>query len=205
MGHIRQTGCTAFAAIKAQFKGSAIFTAAETFFSLASALALAVALAVSTVVGLMGGMLFDQHIGPISGFVRALGWDFILGVSYNDTGAAMITVATSKQIPVNFIFFLSGLQSIPNPLEASRLDCRSPARWVWTVGLDGVVFVAGTDQFFSADHQHHLRAAGNLRSDQRDFEGRVGQLLFLYIYIFIYYAVIRSDAVAAAAEHLTGV
>ena len=196
MGHIRQTGCTAFAAIKAQFKGSAIFTAAKTFFSLASALALAV----STVVGLMGGMLFDQHIGPISGFVRALGWDFILGVSYNDTGAAMITVATSKQIPVNFIFFLSGLQSIPNALEASRLDCRSPARWVWTVGLDGVVFVAGTDQFFLL--------IINITYALLETFGLInvilkGELENYYSYIFIYYAVIRSDA--AAAEHLTGV
>ena len=65
---------------------------------------------------------------------RALGWDFTMGVDYWDTAWAMIIVASWKQIPVNFIFFLSGLQGIPTSLkEAAAIDCRSPARRFWTV------------------------------------------------------------------------
>ena len=86
------------------------------------------------VAGLIGVMMFDQHIGPLSDFARWLGWEMQVGVSYFDTAVAMITVAAWKQIPVNFIFFLSGLQGIPNSLrEAAAIDCRSPARRFWTV------------------------------------------------------------------------
>ena len=86
------------------------------------------------VAGLIGVMMFDQHIGPLNAFAHWLGWEMQVGVSYFDTAVAMITVAAWKQIPVNFIFFLSGLQGIPNSLrEAASIDCRSPARRFWTV------------------------------------------------------------------------
>lgn len=86
------------------------------------------------VAGLVGVMLFDQHIGPIVEFVAMFGWDMQIGVDYFDTAFAMTVVATWKQIPYNFIFFLSGLQSIPNAVkEASAIDCRSPIRRFWTI------------------------------------------------------------------------
>jgi len=86
------------------------------------------------VAGLIGSMLFDQHIGPLKTFAGWLGWDMRVGFDYFDTAFAMMTVAAWKQIPVNFIFFLSGLQGIPNSLkEAASIDCRSPVRRFWTV------------------------------------------------------------------------
>ncbi|MGB0658581.1 MAG: ABC transporter permease subunit [Mangrovicoccus sp.] len=86
------------------------------------------------VAGLVGIMLFDQHIGPIIEFFRFLGWDMRVGVNYVDTATAMTIVATWKQIPYNFIFFLSGLQSIPNSVkEAASIDCRSESRRFWTI------------------------------------------------------------------------
>lgn len=86
------------------------------------------------VAGLIGVMLFDQHIGPIVEFFRLFGWDMKIGVNYGDTAFAMTVVATWKQIPINFIFFLSGLQSIPNSLrEAASIDCRSAPRRFWTI------------------------------------------------------------------------
>jgi len=129
------------------------FTAAIAFFSLAIALALAVSAdavlrgrgpyktalmwvyaIAPPVAGLIGVMLFDQHIGPLTDFAALLGWDMQIGVDYADTAVAMTVVATWKQIPINFIFFLSGLQGIPRALkEASAIDCRSPARRFWTI------------------------------------------------------------------------
>ncbi|MEL7462175.1 MAG: sugar ABC transporter permease, partial [Pseudomonadota bacterium] len=63
--------------------------------------------------GLIGVMLFDQHIGPLVDFAAFFGWEMRIGVNYWDTGIAMMIVATWKQVPYCFIFFLSGLQSIP--------------------------------------------------------------------------------------------
>lgn len=86
------------------------------------------------VAGLVGVMLFDQHIGPLVDFAALFGWDLRIGVSYFDTAFAMTVVAMWKQIPYNFIFFLSGLQSIPKGVrEAASIDCRSERRRFWTI------------------------------------------------------------------------
>jgi sn-glycerol 3-phosphate transport system permease protein len=86
------------------------------------------------VAGLIGVMMFDQHIGPLVDFVALFGWEMRVGVNYWDTGLAMIIVATWKQVPYCFIFFLSGLQSIPTSVkEASAIDCRSETRRFWTI------------------------------------------------------------------------
>ena len=48
----------------------------------------------------------------------------------------MVTIAVWKQIPYNFIFFLSGLQAIPKSLrEAGAIDCRSGFRRFRTIIL----------------------------------------------------------------------
>ena len=86
------------------------------------------------VAGLIGVMLFDQHIGPLVDFAALFGWEMRVGVNYWDTGIAMIIVSTWKQVPYCFIFFLSGLQSIPTSVkEASAIDCRSETRRFWTI------------------------------------------------------------------------
>lgn len=86
------------------------------------------------VAGLVGVMLFDQHIGPLVDFAAVFGWDLRVGVNYWDTGIVMIIVATWKQIPYNFIFFLSGLQSIPKSVkEAASIDCNSVNQRFWTI------------------------------------------------------------------------
>ncbi|MEM1314847.1 MAG: ABC transporter permease subunit, partial [Pseudomonadota bacterium] len=136
---------------------SAWFTAGFTLAIAVSSLGLALMLAVSAdavlrgqgpyktllmwvyaiappVAGLIGVMLFDQHIGPLVDFAALLGWEMRVGVDWWDSAIAMTIVASWKQIPVNFIFFLSGLQSIPKSLrEASAIDCRSPTRRFWTI------------------------------------------------------------------------
>lgn len=130
-----------------------IYSALVTFFSLSIALLLAVkadnvirgaksyrtllmwvyAIA-PPVAGFLGILFFDQRNGPLTAFFQAFGWDFRLGVNYNSTATAMVMVAVWKQIPVNFIFFLSGLQSIPRAVrEAAMIDNRSATGRFWQV------------------------------------------------------------------------
>ncbi|MBF9051798.1 ABC transporter permease subunit [Roseobacter sp. HKCCD9010] len=130
-----------------------IFTLLVTFLSLAIALVLAVkadkvirgaqtyrtllmwvyAIA-PPVAGLMGVMLFDQSRGNLTQLFQSFGWDYRLGVNYWDTATAMITVSVWKQIPVNFIFFLSGLQAIPQSVrEAAMIDNRSGMGRFWDI------------------------------------------------------------------------
>ncbi len=130
-----------------------IFTILVTFFSLAIALLLAVkadkvirgaktyrtllmwvyAIA-PPVAGLIGVMLFDQSRGNITQLLGAFGYEYRLGVNYWDTASAMITVSVWKQIPVNFIFFLSGLQAIPRSVrEAAMIDNRSGTSRFWDI------------------------------------------------------------------------
>lgn len=78
------------------------------------------------VVGLIGMMMFDMHIGPFTQLAALFGWQMKVGINYWDTAIALITVAVWKQIPYNFIFFLSGLQSVPSSVrEAALIDARS--------------------------------------------------------------------------------
>jgi sn-glycerol 3-phosphate transport system permease protein len=130
-----------------------VFSAVVTFLSLAIALLLAVkadqvirgqatyktllmwvyAIA-PPVAGLMGVMFFDQHIGPLTDFAALFGWEMRVGLDHFDTAFAMTVVSVWKQVPVNFIFFLSGLQSIPASVrEAAMIDCRNGMRRFWTV------------------------------------------------------------------------
>lgn len=130
-----------------------IFTILVTFFSLALALLLAVkadkvirgartyrtllmwVYAVAPpVAGFIGLIMFNQSWGPISEFAKSFGWDFTIGVNYGDTATAMVIVSVWKQVPVNFIFFLSGLQSIPKSVrEAALIDNRSASGRFWDV------------------------------------------------------------------------
>lgn len=131
------------------------FTLIVTFFSLSLGLLLAVkadavlrgasaykTLLISVyavappVAGLIGVMFFDQHIGPFVKLAAMFGWNMKIGINYSDTAIALITIAVWKQIPYNFIFFLSGLQGIPVSVrEAAAIDCRSGFRRFWTVIL----------------------------------------------------------------------
>ncbi|WP_421703120.1 ABC transporter permease subunit [Aliiroseovarius sp.] len=130
-----------------------VFTVLVTFFSLSLALLLAVkadnvirgargyrtllmwVYAVAPpVAGFIGLIMFNQSWGPLTELAQSIGWDFKLGVNFNDTATAMVLVSVWKQVPVNFIFFLSGLQSIPRSVrEAALIDNRSSTRRFWDV------------------------------------------------------------------------
>ena len=76
--------------------------------------------------GLIGMMFFDMHMGPFTEMAAWFGYEMKVGINYNDTAFALILVAVWKQIPYNFIFFLSGLQSVPVSVrEAALIDART--------------------------------------------------------------------------------
>lgn len=128
----------------AQF--TAIFTALVAFFALSIGLLLAIkadgvirgnaayktlliwvyAIA-PPVAGLIGMMFFNQHIGPLVEFARWFGWDIKVGLDYSDTAFAMIVVSVWKQIPYNFIFFLSGLQAFRSRCARRRHSTAAPS------------------------------------------------------------------------------
>jgi sn-glycerol 3-phosphate transport system permease protein len=130
-----------------------VFSILVTFFSLAIALVLAVkadkvlrgaktyrtllmwVYAVAPpVAGFIAIIMFNQSWGPVTEFFGLFGYDYKVGVNYNDTAFAMILASVWKQVPVNFIFFLSGLQSIPRSVrEAALIDNRSASSRFWDV------------------------------------------------------------------------
>ncbi|SFG63982.1 sn-glycerol 3-phosphate transport system permease protein [Palleronia marisminoris] len=78
------------------------------------------------VAGLIGMMFFDMHMGPIKDLAAFFGHDLRVGIDYWDTAGALVTISVWKQIPYNFIFFLSGLQAVPVSVrEAALIDARS--------------------------------------------------------------------------------
>ena len=78
------------------------------------------------VAGLVGMMFFDMHIGPLTDLAAFFGHDLRVGIDYGDTAFALVVISVWKQIPYNFIFFLSGLQSVPTSVrEAALIDARS--------------------------------------------------------------------------------
>ena len=130
-----------------------VFSSLVTFFSLALALLLAVkanevlrsarsyrtllmwgyAIA-PPVAGLMGNLMFNPLIGDAYKALNAIGWDFNHRLDGFDASFVVILISVWKQVSVNFIFFLSGLQGIPHSVqEAAMLDCQNPRRRFWTI------------------------------------------------------------------------
>lgn len=130
-----------------------IFATLVTFLSLALALLLAVkanevirgastykttlmwAYAIAPpVAGLMGNLMFNPLIGDLYKFFNFIGWDFNHKLDAFDAGFVVVLISVWKQVSVNFIFFLSGLQGIPHAVhEASMMDCKSSFRRFWTI------------------------------------------------------------------------
>lgn len=130
-----------------------IFSALVTFLSLAIALLFAVkanevlhgastyktmlmwAYAIAPpVAGLMGNLMFNPLIGDLYNFMNLLGFDFDHKLDAVDAGFVVVLISVWKQVSINFIFFLAGLQGIPKSVqEAAKMDCTSSVRRFWTI------------------------------------------------------------------------
>ncbi len=86
------------------------------------------------VVGLIATFFFSESHGILYNFLNNLGWNFNPKSDPYDAQAMLVFIASWKQISVNFIFFLSGLQGIPKSImEASFIDCKSNIKRFWTI------------------------------------------------------------------------
>jgi sn-glycerol 3-phosphate transport system permease protein len=92
--------------------------------------------AVATMVaGVLWLFMFNPNVGVIAWFLKhklGVDWQHLLN---SNQAFLLITLAASwKQISYNFVFFLAGLQSVPNDLiEAAAIDGAGPTRRFWTI------------------------------------------------------------------------
>ena len=86
------------------------------------------------VAGVLWWFMFNPSIGIITYMLDMLGITWNHRASGGQAMLLIIIAAAWKQIAYNFIFFLAGLQSIPNSLlEAAAIDGASRAKRFWTI------------------------------------------------------------------------
>ncbi|WP_196259861.1 sn-glycerol-3-phosphate ABC transporter permease UgpA [Pelagibacterium limicola] len=135
------------------FGRTLIFAVSVTFLAMAIALLLAAAVnrlirssnvyttllvwpyAVAPVVaGILWWFMFNPSIGILPYALGQFGITWNHRTSGTDAMILVIIAATWKQISYNFLFFLAGMQSIPNSLtEAAAIDGAGPFKRFWTI------------------------------------------------------------------------
>ncbi|MBK5928812.1 sn-glycerol-3-phosphate ABC transporter permease UgpA [Rhodobaculum claviforme] len=86
------------------------------------------------VAGVLWWFIFNPSIGILPYVLDMVGYDWNHRSSGNDAMILVILAAAWKQISYNFIFFLAGLQSVPQSLiEAAAIDGASRAKRFWTI------------------------------------------------------------------------
>ncbi len=88
----------------------------------------------AAVAGVLWGFLFAPSIGIVTFMLKQFGidWNWVL---QGDQAMLLVVIASVwNQVPYNFLFFLAGLQSIPNSLiEAAAIDGAGPMRRFWSI------------------------------------------------------------------------
>ena len=80
--------------------------------------------------------LFNPTVGMISFFLKAIGIDWNFTLNNRQAMLLVIIAAAWRQISYNFLFFLAGLQAIPNSfIEAAAIDGASPGKRFWTIAF----------------------------------------------------------------------
>ncbi len=86
------------------------------------------------VAGVLWLFLLSPAIGILTYALRSVGVDWNYFVNPRQALLLIVLAAVWKQISYNFLFFLAGLQSIPQSLvEAAAIDGAGPFRRFWTV------------------------------------------------------------------------
>ncbi len=86
------------------------------------------------VAGVLWWFIFNPSIGIMPYVLKGFGYDWNHRTSGTDAMILVILAAAWKQISYNFLFFLAGLQSIPQSLiEAAAIDGSSRTKRFWTI------------------------------------------------------------------------
>ena len=132
---------------------TAIFAISVTLLSMAISLLLAVAVnrllrsgkvyttllvwpyaVAPVVVGILWWFIFNPSIGLAPYILRGLGISWNHRIDGNQAMILIIIAAAWKQISYNFLFFVAGLQSVPQSLnEAAAIDGAGPFKRFWTI------------------------------------------------------------------------
>ncbi len=86
------------------------------------------------VVGILWWFMFNPSIGIAPYILRIFGISWNHRVSGENAMILVVMAASWKQISYNFLFFLAGLQSVPQSLnEAAAIDGAGPFKRFWTI------------------------------------------------------------------------
>ncbi|NAZ36853.1 sn-glycerol-3-phosphate ABC transporter permease UgpA [Rubellimicrobium sp. CFH 75288] len=86
------------------------------------------------IAGVLWWFIFNPSIGILPYVLRGLGYDWNHRASGTDAMILVIVAAAWKQISYNFLFFLAGLQSVPQSLiEAAAIDGAGRFKRFWTI------------------------------------------------------------------------
>ncbi|MCB1360956.1 MAG: sn-glycerol-3-phosphate ABC transporter permease UgpA [Rhodobacteraceae bacterium] len=86
------------------------------------------------VAGVLWWFIFNPSVGILPYLLDMLGYDWNHRLHAGDAMALVILAAAWKQISYNFLFFLAGLQSIPQSLiEAAAIDGAGRTKRFWTI------------------------------------------------------------------------
>lgn len=86
------------------------------------------------VAGILWWFMFNPSIGILPYWLSQVGINWNHRTSGSEAMILVIIAAAWKQISYNFLFFLAGLQSIPNSLnEAAAIDGAGPFKRFWTI------------------------------------------------------------------------
>ena len=86
------------------------------------------------VAGVLWWFIFNPSVGILPYILEGFGYDWNHRVDSGDAMMLVIFAAAWKQISYNFLFFLAGLQSIPQSLiEAAAIDGASRTKRFWTI------------------------------------------------------------------------
>lgn len=84
--------------------------------------------------GVIWYFLMNPSLGIVAYWLKAVGVDWNHYVNGDQALLMVIVAAAWKQISYNFLFFLAGLQSIPQSLiEAAAIDRAGPWRRFWSI------------------------------------------------------------------------
>ena len=86
------------------------------------------------VAGVLWWFMFNSSVGIVPYMLRGLGIDWNHRLDGTDAMILVVIAAAWKQVSYNFLFFLAGLQSIPQSLiEAASIDGAGRIKRFWTI------------------------------------------------------------------------
>ncbi len=86
------------------------------------------------IAGVLWWFIFNPSVGILPYMLRGLGIDWNHRLDGTDAMILVVIAAAWKQISYNFLFFLAGLQSIPQSLiEAAAIDGAGRFKRFWTI------------------------------------------------------------------------